>query len=203
MKRFLRWLELWLWVAGCACLCWWAGITFEAWRFQHRESRFFDHNVRPSVLAKVDRALPAPPRDPSLLGLLEIPRIGLSTVVREGDSARVLEFSAGHVPGTALPGTRGNVAIAAHRDTFFRALRNVVPNDRIRLETPNGEHDYRVSWIRIVHPDDVSVLEPTTERSLTLITCYPFYFVGAAPLRYIVRADEIRAPRGRSVAPVG
>lgn len=195
MKRLLRWLEVLFWVAGCAGIGWWAWVAVEAKRFQARESRFFDQ-TRQSVLAKVDRNMPAPPPDPSLVARLDIPRLGLSTIVREGVSARVLEYSAGHVPGTALPGERGNIAIAAHRDSFFRDLRKVVPNDLIRLETFHGEQDYKVSWIRIVDPEDTAVIQPTKSRALTLITCYPFYFVGPAPMRYVIRADEVAPPHG-------
>ena len=94
----------------------------------------------------------------------------------------------GHVPGTALPGENGNVGIAGHRDTFFRELRNVKPEDRISLTTARGTFEYFVEYARIVKPEDVEVLAPTEEPLLTLVTCYPFYYVGAAPERYIVRA---------------
>jgi len=143
-------------------------------------------------------AVPAPTPAPppplavgSLIGRIEIPRLALSTIVLEGDSDRILRKAAGHIPGTALPGGTGNVAIAAHRDTFFRALQNIRKDDVISLETPDGDYRYRVDSTHIVAPSDVAVLDPSGSPSLTLVTCYPFYYVGSAPKRYIVRARQI------------
>jgi sortase A len=97
----------------------------------------------------------------------------------------------GHIPGTALPGEDGNIVLAAHRDTFFRPLRNIQKGDEIALTTWNGAFRYRVESIQVVGPDDVGVLQPTSLPTLTLVTCYPFYFVGSAPKRFIVRAGLI------------
>jgi sortase A len=97
----------------------------------------------------------------------------------------------GHIPGTALPGEDGNIVLAAHRDTFFRPLRNIQKGDEIALTTLSGAYRYRVESIQIVGPDDVGVLSPTKQPTLTLVTCYPFYFVGSAPKRFIVRAGLI------------
>jgi len=134
-----------------------------------------------------------PPVEGSLIGRMEIPRLALSTVILEGDSNPVLRKAAGHIPGTALPGAAGNVAIAGHRDTFFRALRRIRNNDVIALETTAGTYHYRVDSTDIVAPDDVQVLKPTDHPSLTLVTCYPFYYVGSAPKRYIVSARLIKS----------
>jgi sortase A len=112
-------------------------------------------------------------------------------IVVEGISAKILRRAAGHIPGTPLPGQRGNVGISAHRDTFFRPLRNIKQNDIIELTTLLGEYRYRVVSTRIVGPNDVAVLEGSGNEVLTLVTCYPFYFVGAAPDRFIVRAERI------------
>jgi sortase A len=102
--------------------------------------------------------------------------------------ARTLRSAVGHVPETALPGEPGNAAFAGHRDTFFRKLRHVRKGDRIVVTTPDGVYDYVVRETRVVPPSDVSVLEPTAEQSLTLVTCYPFDYIGSAPERFIVRA---------------
>jgi len=134
-----------------------------------------------------------PPVEGSLIGRMEIPRLALSTVVLEGDSNRVLRKAAGHIPGTALPGAAGNVAIAGHRDTFFRALRSVRKDDVIAVETTAGTYHYRVDSTDIVAPDDIQVLKPLDHPSLTLVTCYPFYYVGSAPKRYIVSARLIKS----------
>jgi sortase A len=121
-----------------------------------------------------------------ILGRIEIPRIHLSAMILEGADSNSLRFGAGHVQGTALPGAKGNVAIAAHRDTFFRPLREVRPNDTILLTTVAGVYRYRVEGTEIVDPTDVQVLKRTRDSQLTLVTCYPFYYVGSAPKRFIV-----------------
>ena len=122
---------------------------------------------------------------------LEIPRLNLSVVVLEGVGDNILEVGAGHVPQTSLPGKSGNVGIAAHRDTFFRPLRNIQRNHVVRVTTTAGVFDYAVEWTRVVKPTDVEVLNPTEKPSLTLITCYPFHYVGSAPDRFIVRGRLI------------
>jgi sortase A len=100
------------------------------------------------------------------------------------------------VPETALPGESGNIGIAAHRDTFFRPLKDIQIGDLIRLTTHNGVFDYHVEWMRIVKPEAVDVLDPTDIPSLTLVTCYPFYYVGSAPDRFIVRARKTNTGAG-------
>ena len=109
--------------------------------------------------------------------------------MRAGSDARTLQLAVGHIPGTALPGEAGNVGLAGHRDTFFRRLQNIRPDDEIRLTTPDGFFTYRVRRTVIVQPRDVWVLDPTDEPTLTLVTCYPFSYVGSAPQRFIVRAS--------------
>lgn len=125
------------------------------------------------------------------LGRIEIPRLKLSVIVREGVDDGTLRRAAGHVPHTSLPGQGGNVGIAAHRDTHFRNLRGVQIGDTVRLITPQGVHQYRVASTRIVLPRNVEVLDPTPEPTLTLVTCYPFNYVGSAPKRFIVQAKQI------------
>ena len=129
-----------------------------------------------------------PPAPSALIGRLEIPDLHLVAMVQEGADARTLHRAVGHIPGTALPGARGNVGLAGHRDTFFRPLRQIRVSDAIQLQTQNGTYRYRVEWTRIVGPRDVHVLSSTGGQSLTLVTCYPFYYVGSAPKRFIVRA---------------
>jgi sortase A len=123
-----------------------------------------------------------------LVGRLDIPRLSLSTIVFEGDDRDVLERGAGHVSGTALPGDRGNAVLAAHRDTFFRPLRGIRVGDVVNVHSPSRDSVYIVQSARVVEPDEVEVLQPTTDQVLTLITCYPFRFIGPAPERFVVRA---------------
>ncbi len=125
------------------------------------------------------------------LGRLEIPRAAVSVIVLDGTADDVLELGVGHIEGTARPGEVGNMGIAGHRDSFFRGLRNIEAGDAITLATRDGLARYEVAEISIVDPQDVEVLEPTDETALTLVTCYPFYFVGNAPKRYIVRAHRV------------
>ena len=142
--------------------------------------------------------------DDGLIGRLTIPRLRLTTIVREGDDDTTLRRAAGHVPGSAIPGQFGNIAIAAHRDSFFRDLREIEKDDEIRIATRYGDFVYRVESVNIVKPDNIESLQPTRNPVLTLITCYPFNYVGHAPKRYIVRAREIEAiaADGAAVAPV-
>jgi sortase A len=125
---------------------------------------------------------------PAPLAVLRIPRIRLEAPVLEGADDRTLDLGIGHIDGTAKPGMAGNLALAGHRDGFFRGLKDIVPGDVIELDTIRGKDVYRVERTWVVNPDDVSVLAPTSTRALTLVTCYPFYFIGSAPYRFIVRA---------------
>jgi len=125
----------------------------------------------------------------SAVAMLAIPRLGMSTVVVEGAGEHELKLGPGHVRGTSLPGDGGNVGVAGHRDTFFRPLRLIGKNDTIQMTTHDREYLYKVVSTEIVRPEDVRVLYPTGREVLTLITCYPFDFVGAAPKRFIVRAE--------------
>ena len=122
------------------------------------------------------------------LGRMEIAAIGLEVMIQEGTEDGTLRRAVGHIPGTSLPGQEGNVAIAGHRDTFFRPLRNIRKDDEITLTTLNGTHRYRVESTKIVEPEDIGVLDNSEDAILTLVTCYPFNFVGSAPKRFIVRA---------------
>jgi len=132
-----------------------------------------------------------PPLPSSVIGRLEIPRLNLTAMVREGADGKTLHRAVGHIPGTALPGYAGNVALAGHRDTFFRALRNIKKDDAIELETENGTYRYLVESTDIVGPRDVGVLAASHGQTLTLVTCYPFYYIGSAPKRFIVRAAQV------------
>ena len=136
---------------------------------------------------KVALQLEAPPT----LAILRIPRLELEVPVYDGTADAVLDLAAGRIEETALPGTVGNVGIAAHRDGFFRLLKDIKEGDALVLDTPVATEQYRVEWIKITTPDDVSVIDPTPERAVTLVGCYPFYYKGSAPQRFIVRAVPV------------
>jgi sortase A len=122
--------------------------------------------------------------------VLRVPKLKLEVPVYEGTSERTLNRGAGHIEGTAHVGSDGNIGIAAHRDGFFRPLKDIAPGDILYLETVRDTREYRITRVHIVEPDDVSVLAPTAAETITLVTCYPFYHVGAAPLRFIVHAQR-------------
>jgi sortase A len=144
------------------------------------ESGSIDHNVGVAGRGAMHEG--------DLLGRIEINRIGLRAMIMEGIDESTLRRAVGHIPGTALPGGRGNIAMAGHRDTFFRALRNVRKDDEITLTTWSGSKRYQVDSTMVVKPEETEVLEDTGADILTLVTCYPFSFLGSAPKRFIVRA---------------
>jgi sortase A len=154
-------------------------------------SRQFDSQVAMASAGRGAENLSPTASAGSAIGRIEIPRIGISVIVLEGDDQRTLRRGAGHIPGTALPGKEGNVAIAAHRNTFFRPLRNIRKNDVILLSSVESTSLYRVESTEVVEPTHAEVLDNTDKPTLTLITCYPFFYVGAAPNRFIVRARRI------------
>jgi sortase A len=200
LKGILWWSQVALFAGAAAMLGYYAFVFVDTRTFQERESRDLQRLLNEQHAqsgAPLQSKLFRPPeiRPASamkgLIGRIEIARLGLSVMVIEGDGGKILRRAAGHVPGTALPGQDGNVAITAHRDTFFRPLRNIQLDDVITLTTPQGEYRYRVVSTEVVAPQDVSVLDSTAGETLTLVTCHPFYFVGAAPNRFIVRAERV------------
>ncbi|MGE5836105.1 MAG: class D sortase [Acidobacteriota bacterium] len=157
--------------------------------FQKTAVQTFEREeVAPAPADLSDRGSASVMARSGLIGRLEIPRLNVSVMVMEGDDDATLARAVGHLRETALPWEPGNAVIAGHRDTFFRPLENVREGDEIRMTTTRGTFDYRVVRTDIVEPDDVSVLAPTPIRSLTLLTCYPFVYVGSAPQRFIIHA---------------
>ena len=201
LKKLLRWSQLGLFACAAALLGYCIFVLVDTLAFQERESRILERLLEDRHATGGD-ALPVQPLSPptippasamsGLIGRIEIARLGLSVMIMEGDDGKTLRRAAGHVPGTALPGQLGNVGITAHRDTFFRPLRNIRMDDVITLTTLQGEYQYRVVSTRIVSPQDVEVLDSSGGEVLTLVTCHPFYFVGAAPNRFIVRAERVK-----------
>ena len=152
-------------------------------------------------------APPAP--EGSVLGRIEIPRVGVSALVLEGITGSTLRRGVGHITGTPLPRLPGNIGLAGHRDTVFRGLKDIRKGDPITLDTLDGTYSYVVDWAQVVDPDDIEVLAASNRPELTLVTCYPFYYVGSAPERFVVRAhllggggqDGTGAPPTASAAP--
>lgn len=187
IDRLWHWLERTLLIVGLVLVGYYTYVSVETRLYQALENRELNAilSSAPALPSTRPRPQPAPG---STLGRIEIPRLGVSAVIRAGSDARTLRLAVGHIPGTALPGESGNIGLAGHRDTFFRRLRHIRADDEIRVVTPEGTFAFRVEDTKVVAPKDTWVLKPTRATSLTLVTCYPFTYVGSAPDRFIVRA---------------
>jgi sortase A len=184
-------LERLLLITGIICLGLYGFFTVQAkWHQADLERTFEENRTYEPLPAAPTPGIAAVPvlKEGDLVGRLEVPRLDLSVMVMEGIEEKTLRLGAGHVPGTALPGTAGNSGIAAHRDTFFLNLKDIKENDAIRFSTMRGVINYRVSSTMVVDPTDVEVLRPQSTEMITLVTCYPFYYVGPAPKRFVVQA---------------
>ena len=184
-----RWTQRLLFAGGILMLGYCGFVLLDTFIFQKQETAALEQFV-PARAAASNTVLPVIGPD-GLIGRMEVERLGVSAVVIEGTSSKTLRRAVGHIKGTALPGQPGNVGIAGHRDTFFRPLRNIQPDDVITLTTLRGEYRYRVVSTKIVNPDNVAVLDSDGHEILTLVTCYPFYYLGSAPERFIVRAERV------------
>jgi sortase A len=204
-RPLVRWLERALLALGVLCLGYYAYASAETALYQSYENQELEAilSSRSGSASSRDRkatdesptrgtarsARPSSGRRGAPVGRIEIPRLGISAIVKSGADARTLQLAVGHIPGTALPGEPGNVGLAGHRDTFFRRLRDIRPEDEIRVTTRDDVFRYRVERTHVVEPTDVWVLDPTDYSALTLVTCYPFTYVGSAPQRFVVRAE--------------
>jgi sortase A len=207
IARPLEWV---LALLGLVCLVWYDVNTYQAIRYQRQQALELQramerakqtpapaatagNNASTAENPTIERSIPSRKSkgDHQLIGRLEIPRLQVSVMVVDGDDDATLKVAAGHLPDTPLPWEFGNSAVAGHRDSFFRPLSQVKMNDNLRLVTPHGEFHYVVSSMRVVKPDDLSVLAQNGRSALTLVTCYPFSYVGRAPKRFIVRADHV------------
>jgi sortase A len=207
VRRVLRILEVLCLVVATVSIGWYATVHILSAREQASLSRELDRAAGPSAagpheLQELARIPPASTTSTTttetssttaasargLVGRIEVPRLKMAVVAREGIDGKTLRVAAGHIPGTALPGEAGNAGFAAHRDTFFRPLKSIREGDDVVVTTKRGVYRYAVTEIKIVEPADVSVLDPSANAMLTLVTCYPFEYIGNAPQRFIVRA---------------
>jgi sortase A len=198
-RDILVWTERALLAIGVALGAWCAAILVEA-RFHNAAAASQGGTLvvtqtpiasLPGDAGNAHRAEAAPaPAAGTLLGRLDAPSVNMSAAVLEGSDDATLSRGAGHIEDTAFPGQPGNVGIAGHRDTIFRPLRRIKIGDPLTLTTPDRTYRYRITKTLIVGPDDVYVLDPTAQPTLTLVTCYPFEFIGHAPKRFIVQAAQ-------------
>jgi sortase A len=183
--------RLFLWT-GMAALAYVGCTLAYAEVYQRYQSWKFDREIAISTaIPEFNKEAAIGLRDGDVVGRLEIPRVGISVMVLQGTEEKALAAGAGHVPGTPLPGAEGNVAVAAHRDTFFRNLKDIRRGDSIRFSTRRQSYEYIVESMETVDPEDTRVIESRERQELTLITCYPFYYVGSAPKRFIVHAVPV------------
>ncbi len=216
-QSFLRTSRYVFFVIGILALGYCSYMLLDAKLYQAYQTRRFQQElkdsharntnsepVHASPLPPLEAAMPArtesrgiasPPSSP--LGRIEISTIGLSAMILEGIDERTLRRAVGHIPGTPLPGQPGNVALAGHRDTFFRSLQNIRVDDEIMLETLSAVYRYRVDSTEVVDPGETRVLDNSDDEILTLVTCYPFSFVGPAPKRFVVRAHKLLTTTAR------
>jgi sortase A len=183
----MRWTRRILLTAGVVALIYVALILLYARFYQNAADHLLDQQIQTEELHTTSPSMPTA-NEGDLLGKIEIPRLGLSVAVLEGTRYKTLLLGVGHIKGTAFPGESGNIGIAGHRDTYFRALKDIRLGDEIQIQTAAGLSHYEVDWVKIVAPTETKLLAPSAESALTLVTCYPFYYVGAAPKRYVVHA---------------
>ena len=185
----LRWTRRAFFIAGALAISYVALILLHAFFYQRAANTTLELQMRAQEQHIVN--LPGVvPIEGDVLGRIEVPRLGLTVAILEGTTSRTLRLGVGHIEGTALPGEPGNIGIAGHRDTYFRALKDIHVGDEIRIQTATGLSRYKVDKVQVVAPDDISVLAPSAASAITLITCYPFHFIGAAPQRFVVHARE-------------
>jgi sortase A len=189
------WASRGLFALALICLVYYSVVSVHTWRYQRAAKSRVEQMVsieRPPATRAVVPTAAKPLKAGELIGRVDIPRLKLSAAVAEGDDDNTLGKAVGHLPDTPLPWQRrGNVALAAHRDGLFRKLEQIRIGDDVRLVTARGNYHYQVKKTHIVDPDDVWVIAPTTTPTITLITCYPFTFVGNAPRRFIVQAELV------------
>jgi sortase A len=199
----------WLLIVGVVCLGLYSYAfvervlyqTYQGWEFDRaqdrRASAIFVANDPTAPVGQVLRAslrsLPSrqEPSPAGVIGRISIPRLHLSAMVREGVDTNTLLLAVGHIPATALPGEAGNIGLAGHRDTFFRGLKDLRTTDEIQFSTLGGNFRYVVESLVIVEPDNAAALAPSTGNVLTLVTCFPFSYIGNAPKRFVARAIQV------------
>lgn len=186
----LRWSRNVFLIFGILVLSYAGYVLLDARLYQADQNRQFERALKGANLARAKEPDVAS-HEGSSLGRIEISQIGLRAMILEGASDATLQRAVGHIQSTPLPGQGGNVALAGHRDTFFRGLRKIQLGDEVTLTTLNGAYRYRVESTRVVEPEETEVLDAVADEILTLVTCYPFNFVGSAPQRFIVRARRI------------
>lgn len=186
---FLRWVHRFLFITGAIAISYVALTLLHAKlcqdaAFNTLEKKIYAQEQHNASLSQ------AVVKEGDVLGRIEIPRLGMKIAILEGTTSETLRLGVGHIAGTALPGETGNIGIAGHRDTYFRALKDIRIHDKIQIQTPTGLSRFEVDSVEIVDPGDIEVLARPAGSAVTLVTCYPFHFIGAAPKRFVVHAHK-------------
>ena len=189
IRLFLSWTRWCLFMAGALAVSY-VGLTLLYAKLYQKAAdselnkQIIEQQQHKAGLSKVVA------KEGDLLGRIEIPRLGLKVAILEGTTSPTLRLGVGHIGGTALPGEPGNIGIAGHRDTYFRSLKDIRTGDEIQIQTAADLSRYEVDSVQIVSPRDIGVLAPSAESAITLVTCYPFHYIGAAPKRFVVHAHR-------------
>lgn len=182
--RLLRCIEYVCWAAGVLAVTWVASASWSSATFQTQQAKRLEILRRGPAEQRLARR-----GDP--FGEISIPRVGLSAIIAEGVDERTLRHAVGHFPESSTPEGAGTVALAGHRETFFRRLAQVRLHDLVKLETPHGKYQYEVVHTAVVDPQHVELVESSPQSDLTLVTCFPFRYIGRAPQRFVVQAVRI------------
>jgi sortase A len=188
-RLFLRWAQRLFVLTGALAITYVALILLHGKIYQYDANSILDKKI--DAKEQHGAAIsPATAKEGDVLGRIQIPRLGMEVAILEGTTSQTLRLGVGHIKGTALPGEPGNIGIAGHRDTYFRDLRDIRNGDEIQIQTTTGQVSYEVDSMQIVAPGDTGMLASTTRSTITLVTCYPFHFIGAAPGRFIVHGHK-------------
>jgi sortase A len=186
---FLRWVQKLFLLTGALAVIYVALVLLHGTIFQNSANSILDKEIdaeeQPGPALSAAAA-----KEGDVLGRIQIPRLGMEVAILEGTTSQTLLLGVGHIKGTALPGEPGNIGIAGHRDTYFRDLRDIRNGDEIQIQTRTGRVSYEVDSLQIVAPGDTGMLAATTRSTITLVTCYPFHYIGAAPERFIVHGHK-------------
>jgi sortase A len=190
-----RWTHRALLVIGVVALSYVAITLLYAKLYQQRVDNILEQQIRGEIQRPAALSISAGKgmkvREGDVLGRIVVPRLGIKVVILQGTTSKTLRLGAGHMVGTAMPGEEGNIGIAGHRDSWFRDMKDIRSGDQIEIETVTGQSRYQVDWIQIVAPKDIGILTLTKGSALTVVTCYPFHYIGAAPERFVVHARKL------------
>jgi len=189
--HFLSWIRHFFLLIGVLLLSYVALVLVHARLYQHNALNTLDQQIHANAATAGTHAIPSL-KEGDVVGRILIPRINVTVAILQGTTPQTLRLGVGHIDGTPLPGEAGNSGIAGHRDTFFRNLRDLRSGDTIQIQTVAGISNYKVDWLQIIDPKDTAILTPSKGSEITLVTCYPFHYIGSAPERFAAHAHKFQ-----------